>query len=74
MYVTSDLIWDEGITPDNMFRTQDILFGLVKPKIAELSAEVEPAVEETNLFEPDSTHVLCTMHPILRTLLLNLEQ
>jgi hypothetical protein len=53
LYVTSDLIWDEGITPDNMFRTQDILFGLVKPKIAELSAEVEPAVEETNLFEPD---------------------
>ena len=52
-YVTADLVWDEGITPDNMFRTQDILFSLVKPKIAELGAEVEPAVEETNLFEPD---------------------
>jgi|6_EtaG_2_1085325.scaffolds.fasta_scaffold06141_3 hypothetical protein len=52
-YVTADLVWDEGITPDNMFRTEDIVFGLVKPKIAALSAEVEPAVEETNLFEPD---------------------
>jgi hypothetical protein len=40
-------------TPDNFFKTDDIFFGMVTPKIAALKAGVEPAVEQTNLFETD---------------------
>ena len=52
MYVVADMVWNER-SPYNLLRTQDILGVLVKPRIAELSAEFEPAVEKINLFEPD---------------------